>query len=499
MSDPVSKLYSMFVGPKGENLDLLRCVLLYGLDRYGRWRASYAADDRSLYPQKPDFEADKNELLHAVDVLLDRLETSIPFYHPRYAAQMLKDPALPAVLGYFLTMLTNPNNHAYEGGPPTTELELEVIEDLKDLIGYQTGWGHLTSGGSLANLEALWAVRDSCKPGRVLFPVSSHLSWKRICNILDIRQVTELPVDRNFRLDIDALERALKKNDVMMVMANFGTTGCGAIDPIADIVKLKEKYGFYLHVDAAYGGYFRSLLYDRNGEQRPEEQIEADLSPYRLEQMRALADADSVTIDPHKHGLMPYGAGSVLFRHERQRQAILNSAPYTYHVEDKPNIGTFSLEGSRPGAAAAGCWLVHRLFPLHRHGIGLLLRETLKTAESLYDKFDELTCINALTRPDLDILCFYHRDPEDSLLSLINDKTAEYYRYFSVENRDAPFFLSKFVIDRSTAGVLLDDVEIDADSFLTMRAVFIKHWMCLEGENSYVSELYDTLKHFKVK
>jgi hypothetical protein len=117
----------------------------------------------------------------------------------------------------------------------------------------------------------------------------------------------------------------------------------------------------------------------------------------------------------------------------------------------------------------------------------------------LYDKLKGLTFLKALTRPDLDILCFYHRGPDDSLLSGINDKTAEYYRYFSVENREAPFFLSKFVIDRGTAGVLLDGIEIDADVFMTMRAVFIKHWMCLEGERSYVNELCDTLKHFQVK
>jgi glutamate/tyrosine decarboxylase-like PLP-dependent enzyme len=149
---------------------------------------------------------------------------------------MLKDPSIPALLGYFAVMLTNPNNHAYEGGPVTTEMEMEVVDDLLKLVGFKNGWGHLTSGGSLANLEALWAVRDFRKEGIAVFSKGSHYSWKRICAILKVDFI-EIDVDENYRIDLNQLEDVLKNNTVMFVMANFGTTGVGAVDPINEILK----------------------------------------------------------------------------------------------------------------------------------------------------------------------------------------------------------------------------------------------------------------------
>ena len=490
-----SKLFSMFLGPKGENTELLKELLSYGINRHQQWRSNYAIEDPSLYPEHPDDGSDKSELRSAVDALLSRLEENIPFFHPRYSAQMLKDPAIPAVLGYVLTMLINPNNHAYEGGPPTTQMELESVDALMKLVGFDRGWGHLTSGGSLANLEALWAVRDTYRKGKVFFSVGSHLSWKRICNILNIDDYEEVPVDRHYRMDLDYLESALKKGKTMMVMANFGTTGCGAVDSIADLLELKEKFGFHLHVDAAYGGYAKALLYDENGTLLPYGQVNPIVSKYLYAQAVALSQADSVTIDPHKHGLMPYGAGSVLFRHEKLRQAILNTAPYTYHVKDKPNIGTFTLEGSRPGAAAAGVWLTQKMFPLHRSGIGLLLEQTLKTAQELHRLIQSSYSLVPVTYPDLDILCFFRADHSAApKFSAINANTLKIYKKLSVENPDAPFILSKFIIDKNSAQRILPRAEPDEDMLIAMRAVFIKHWMLLDKENSYVGKLYNEVE-----
>jgi len=490
-----SKLFSMFIGPKGENIELLKELLNYGINRHGQWRARYAPQDPSLYPENFDVDTDKKELQSALDELLARLEKNFPFFHPRYSAQMLKDPTIPAVLGYVLTMLINPNNHAYEGGPATTQMELEVIDDLLHLIGFERGWGHLTSGGSLANLEALWAIRDTYKQGKVFFSVGSHLSWKKICQILNITDFKEIPVDRHYRMDLNYLESALKSNKPMMVMANFGTTGCGAIDPISDLLLLREKYGFHLHVDAAYGGYMKALLYDENSRLLPHNQVTPALSQYLYDQAQALARADSITIDPHKHGMMPYGAGSVLYRDEKLKQALLHTAPYTYHVSDKPNIGTYTLEGSRPGATAAGVWLTHRLFPLHRNGIGLILEQTLRTAQELYDIFQSDDELVPITKPDLDIFCFYRADHGKSgALSTLNRDTMKIYHQLSVENQQAEFILSKLIIDKETAGKIAPDVVADADFMVAMRAVFIKHWMRMGKDKSYIDRLYKAVK-----
>ncbi len=496
MSSIDSKLYSMFIGPKGENMDLLSSLLAYGLQRHKDWRQSYAPYDPSVYPQSGTHREDEAELRLAVDALLLRLEKNLPYFHPRYAAQMLKDPAIPAVLGYVLTMLTNPNNHAYEGGPATTELELEVVSDLLRLVGFESGWGHLSSGGSLANLEALWAVRDLRNEGKVLFSVASHLSWKRICTILRIPDYWELPVDSSFRLDLNRLEDALKDGSAMMVVANFGTTGCGAIDPIEDILKLRDKYGFHLHVDAAYGGYAKALLYDENYLLLSHEQVHFPMTEYVYRQSVALAQADSVTIDPHKHGMMPYGAGSILYRHENLRQAILHSAPYTYHVTEKPNIGTYSLEGSRPGAAAAGCWLTHQLFPLHRSGAGTVLASTMSTAAKAFECISAMPNLRPLIKPDLDIFCFYHAaaTKDGSRLSQLNHLNEGLYKKLSIENPQAEFIFSKFIIDAQTARAMLPNVEIDDKYFLSMRAVFIKHWLAAANGDFYFQALVNVLK-----
>lgn len=498
-----SRTLSMFIGPGAENIGLFHRLLSHGLGRIADNRRRTFDGDLSLYPDDHDFSADESDLRAALEQLFDRLEGSIPFFHPRYAAQMLKDPCIPALLGYTLTMLSNPNNHAYEGGPPTTEMEMEVVDDLLRLIGFSSGWGHLTSGGSLANLEALWAVRDRLRlpgggrvpeKGRVLYSRASHLSWNRICRILDIDSCRELPVDRDFRIDLNALERELKSGPVLMVMANFGTTGCGAVDPISEIVRLREKYPFHLHVDAAYGGYFKSLLRDESNAIRPFERIEPDLSRYVYDQALALAEADSVTIDPHKHGLMPYGAGSVLYRHEDLRHVIQNTAPYTYHIKDRPNIGTFSLEGSRPGAAAAGCWMTHKLFPLNSAGLGAVLSGSLRTARTLHGSTEGLPDLVALTRPDLDIFCFYIRKHQDDTLERLNERSLVLYDRFSVQNPSAPFFLSKLVIDPDTARRLVPDLSHGNESLIALRAVFIKHWIGLPRGEPILHDLVSILE-----
>jgi glutamate/tyrosine decarboxylase-like PLP-dependent enzyme len=239
----MNTLYTYFLGPKGENMELFQKLINLAIEWNKKWRENFF-EDESIYPtgffETETFKEESRKLEETFSDFLKRLEKNLPYFHPRYSAQMLKDPSIPALLGYFAVMLTNPNNHAYEGGPVTTEMEMEVIDDLLKLVGFKNGWGHLTSGGSLANLEALWAVRDFRKEGIAVFSKGSHYSWKRICAILKVDFI-EIDVDENYRIDLNQLEDVLKNNTVMFVMANFGTTGVGAVDPINEILKLKGK------------------------------------------------------------------------------------------------------------------------------------------------------------------------------------------------------------------------------------------------------------------
>ncbi|CUS96014.1 Glutamate or tyrosine decarboxylase [Candidatus Kryptonium thompsonii] len=487
-------LFTYFLGPKGENTELFKKIINLAIEWNKKWREDFF-DDETIYPENffesEIYKVESEKLEKIFDEFLKRFEKNLPYFHPRYSAQMLKDPSIPALLAYFVTMLTNPNNHAYEGGPVTTEMEMEVVDDLLNLVGFKEGWGHLTSGGSLANLEALWAVRDFRKDGIAVFSKGSHYSWRRICSILKVDFV-EIDVDENYRIDLNQLEDVLKKNNVMFVMANFGTTGVGAVDPVMEILKLKEKYGFHLHIDAAYGGYMRTLIIDEQGKIIDFSNVEAPLKKFVYDNLIAVSESDSLTIDPHKHGLVMYGAGGVLYKDENLRQVILNTSPYTYHKKDKPNIGMFQLEGSRPGASAGAVWLTHKVIPLNKNGFGKILTQTLKSANYLYEKINNLQGFSPLTQPDLDIFCFYKHNGSFKL-SEINENTLKIYNRLSIENPAPKFILSKFVVDSSTAKRINPKFEIDDESLVSLRSVFIKHWNAISERVNYIDLLVNEL------
>ncbi|NOZ57827.1 MAG: aminotransferase class V-fold PLP-dependent enzyme [Calditrichaeota bacterium] len=489
-------LFDAFLGPQGENERWFRELVDRVVAWQVQWRKTRFPEDPSVYTgrdeRSPTF---KRRLEEALDEFLSRMERNIPFPSPRYTGQMLKDPGLPALLAYFATMMINPNNHAYEGGPVTTEMEMEVVEQLKQMVGMSQGWGHLTSGGTLANMEALWAVRDTLPPGKVVFSVGSHYSWKRICSILGVDDWHELPVDRQYRMDLNALEDVLRQGRVTLVVANFGTTGTGSVDPLPEILDLRQRYGFHLHVDAAYGGYLRSALLREDGQLLAPEETGAYVKPEVRAAAEHLGQADSMTIDPHKHGLVMYGAGGVLYRDEKFRQTILNTAPYTYHVKEKPNIGMFTLEGSRPGAAAAAVWLTHRVLPLNISGLGQILRETLTTGREFAARLTNETSWQPLVDPDLDIVCFHPKDaPADPVAA--NHRALDLYRGLSVENPSAPFILSKFVVDPATARTFLGTQGALTDGWTTLRAVFIKHWMRLGPKPTALDRLLEEVAKF---
>lgn len=468
---------SLFPGPKGENLEFMRRQINKILQNEQQRRESFFPEDR--YETLPPIN--ETEFEKIFENFLNLSKSNTPFFSPRYMAQMLKDPAMPVILGYLTFMLLNPNNHAYEGGPVTTTMEMQVTEQLLTMCGYSGGWGHLCSGGSLANLEALWAVRDSRPEGGVCFSEVSHYSWKRICGILRIPEYHEIPVDKNFRMDLNVLEEKLRNNKISCVVANFGSTGTGSVDDIKSISALKEKYNFHLHIDAAYGGFYRTLLFDEQFRlQTPA--LPGAHADYLVQMLSALSNSDSITVDPHKQGAISYGAGAVLYKDAALRSAILNSAPYTYHQQDKPNIGMFSLEGSRPGAMAAACYLTYTMLPLHSKGLGKLIELSYK---GCYDFYTALAGSNTLVpvhTPDLDIVCFYKKGLH-STAEEINATSQELYRRFSVEANNPEFILSKFVLTPAVAARVLPDITNKNNENITvMRAVFIKHWNGMNEE-----------------
>jgi hypothetical protein len=170
------KLAAWFLGPKAENASLEEEMILFILRDYFHWRRNYYPSDEITITQQMRRDAVEfnDALLQQLNEMLARLKRHFPFYSPRYVAHMLSDQTIPAVLGYFAGMLYNPNNVTPEAAPVTVEWELEVAADVLRLLGYRPpppagahhrqtrqefGWAHITSGGTVANLEALWVAR----------------------------------------------------------------------------------------------------------------------------------------------------------------------------------------------------------------------------------------------------------------------------------------------------------------------------------------------------
>jgi tyrosine decarboxylase/aspartate 1-decarboxylase len=276
-----------------------------------------------------------------------RLQDNYPYGHPLYAGQMLKPPHPIARAAYALAMSINPNNHALDGGRASSAMEIEAVAALARMFAWPQHLGHLSSGGTFANLEALW-VAGQLAPGKAIAASDqAHYTHNRISSVLGLPFVA-VPSDNTGRMDLAALEHLLQTKDIGTVVVTLGTTAIGLVDPLDQVVTLQQKYKFRIHVDAAYGGYFT---------------LASNLAPDARAAYDAIPHADSIVIDPHKHGLQPYGCGCILFRDPAIGRLYKHDSPYTYFSSKDLHLGEISLECSRAGASAVALWATQRLLP----------------------------------------------------------------------------------------------------------------------------------------
>jgi glutamate/tyrosine decarboxylase-like PLP-dependent enzyme len=329
-----------------------------------------------------------------------RLGDNYPYFHPFYAGQMLKPPHPVARAAYALAMAINPNNHARDGGRASSAMEIEAVAGIAAMFGWTgSGFlGHLTSSGTFANLEALWIAGQIAEgkqgPTRILGSEQAHYTHERISGVLKL-SYQSVETDQRGRMSLDALEAELRKGDAGTVVVTMGTTAIGAVDPLDEIVALRQKYGFRIHVDAAYGGYFRLIP-------------EALDEPARRA-FSAIDKADSIVVDPHKHGLQPYGCGCVLFRDPAVGRFYKHDSPYTYFTSKELHLGEISLECSRAGAAAVALWATQRLLPLvpggeFAYGLAMGRAAALELDRRLRDDGGIRFLPLAAGRPELDIV-----------------------------------------------------------------------------------------------
>jgi glutamate/tyrosine decarboxylase-like PLP-dependent enzyme len=356
-----------------------------------------------------------------------------------------------ARLAYALSQYINPNNHALDGGRASSAMEVEAVREIAGMFGWSRYLGHLTGGGTMANLEALWVSRE-LKPGAVVASSQAHYTHSRLAGLLGMGSVS-IPVDAKGRLDLDELEHVLDDTEVSVVVATAGTTGLGSVDPVADLIARRERRPFRLHVDAAYGGYFTLAT-------NLPEQAETDL--------RNITHADSIVIDPHKHGLQPYGCGCVLFADPGVGRIYKHDSAYTYFTSDALHLGEISLECSRPGASAVALWATQQLLPCTPGGeFAQSLESCHRAALALHDWLEAHEAFVPVLEPELDIVVYGIRAPRASVAS------ARARRLFAIAaSRDLHLALATF------PGQLLEhrfpDMEWDAEDLTCLRSCLMK-------------------------
>ena len=396
--------------------------------------------------QFSDLPLDKEDRA-ILEELAERLQDNYPYHAQEYAGQMIKPPHALAQAAHWMTSFVNPNNHALDGGRATSALELEVIDQLGSMVGYTPCLGHLTSGGTMANLEALWVGRQSTPHATVLASSASHYTHSRMSEVLGM-PFKEVPTDAQGRMNTEALEQMLATSEVPpIVVVTLGTTGLGKVDPLADVVALKEKYSFRIHVDAAYGGYFKLCK----------------LSEETQQHFEAMPHADSIVIDPHKHGLQPYGCGSILLKNPAEGRFYKHESPYTYFTSGELHLGEITLECSRPGTAAAALWATMKKFPLEKDNrFAKRLQESLLAAKGLHESALEKGFWSL--DPELDICVFSTKGTSSAEISIQN-------RAFFERKAKEGIHLALLKVQREQWPW---DLQWDSDELVVVRSVLMK-------------------------
>ncbi|MDL1868597.1 pyridoxal-dependent decarboxylase [Gammaproteobacteria bacterium PRO6] len=494
-------LDACFLGPYGENDALLERILVEFLRDHVYWRRNFHPEDppaigtaASLHPDYQAFEARMRRELHQLSAALKR---SMPFHSPRYIGHMASDLLLPGLAAQMLALPYNPNNVTEEAAPVTVDLEVKVGLQLARMLGYvddparaDCAFGHLTSGGTLANYQGLrlalalkafpvalraagvpgldlpvddwsafnlggadsiallqrwqawlaaqpaaerarwharveaarieqlgiagfFAAHPQLRPPRVLAPITAHYSWSKGVKMLGLgRDQLDLLPTRGMRLDADALAAhvqrcARERIPVLLAVAVLGSTEYGTIDPVDGVLAARAAVrplglDFAVHVDAAWGGYLATVFRNEDGTLRSREEVAAEYryfpSPPLYRAFAALGDTDSVTVDPHKLGYLPFGSGAFVCRDHRAMDLLAERADYIFHghaprtyLERFRSLGQFIPEGSKSGAAAAGVYVAHKVLPLdHRH-FGRLPHSTVRYTEIFYERAQRFT------------------------------------------------------------------------------------------------------------
>ncbi|WCL55566.1 pyridoxal phosphate-dependent decarboxylase family protein [Gimibacter soli] len=554
--DHLSRMNACFLGPRSENEAWLRSEMQAILDSWFGWRRDLFPDDPEAIPYDErvsvPFLQQREKLARQISRLTDILRDEVPKHTPRYIGHMVSEISMPALLGHFSALLHNPNNTSKEVSKVTSVLEAEAITALAAMVGYDPAGasGHFTSGGTVANFEAIWRARfrldhwlslalylaeehglpldvfraahmgwkryfeliamhgvdegktrhyslvasnpfeaasllsahtrSPYKGPVVLVPGNKHFSWLKGVSIFGFgeRAFWTIPLDGEGRTDVavlaDLLDRAEKEGrPVLMVVSVAGTTEAGEVDPVDRVQDLLDErkatrgQDIWHHVDAAYGGFFASLL-GGVGENL--------LAPGVRAALAALGRAQSITLDPHKLGYVPYSCGAFLARDREAYSVSSFHAPYLDRADLGASVWAYTLEGSRSAAGATAVWLTSEALGFDPAGFGQIIASTIENCR-LFAKTltTSLPFVRTLQPLDTNIFCFNLAEPGMSLAEA-NRRTEAVFRkfvaspHFSVSRTSLSRESYEQLIAAHMAGI---GGAVDADAMVLLRCVFM--------------------------
>ncbi|XP_015765461.1 PREDICTED: uncharacterized protein LOC107344318 isoform X2 [Acropora digitifera] len=512
---PWAKVGAWYVGPKAENEEIYKEMVLKAMDAHLDFRKNYFPSDPAyVTPEIKDSDAYKKEIENMrteLATMREEMKKSVPYFTPRYKGHVIWDPSMPAQLGYLTAFMYHQNNAIEEAGNITTTYEVEAGKDLCRMVGFDyRGRGHLTAGGTVANCEAMWCARnvkflpfamqdavneednlqgakdmsidlpgggtkklveattwdllnlntdvivempdkiaDTINQGKsstsdqmtymevmklskkykieakgvlkfcedhgikgdtfpvCIMPTTAHISLFKGTNLsgmgLGEDRTILIPCDENSRMKTKDLEDKLESLRtagiaVVAVCAVMGTTEESAIDDVDEILKIRHRMrkknralDFLVHCDAAWGGYFCTMI--REPPAQIQRQATADegfvpelpLSSFVQTQLKRMKDVDTITLDPHKSGFCTYPAGAIAYRKARINEVVSSmveaDTPYYY---GSVNLGNWGIEGSKPGNSAAAVYLANKVIGLHKFGHGRILAECTFTSKLMY-------------------------------------------------------------------------------------------------------------------
>lgn len=569
-------LHPYFLGANAENHDLLESLLLEFVRDHSYWRRNFHPEDTPPIPSQARYQPEYLTFVARTQQELRKLSAdlkrAVPFFSPRYVGHMSSDLLLPGVVAKLITTLYNPNNVSEEAAPVTLDKELQAGLQLARMFGFSCdsnqspcAWGHLTSGGTVANYEALWNLRAvkfyplalataaqslgidfvtqiraknlsafspwelvnlqidevvalrrqalgyihaqiptveqsavfeaieherleylgmaeffarhrDIAPPMVMVSSAGHYSWEKGMKLLGFgsAQLAKIAVNEHMRMDSAHLQELLHKylaaeRPVLATVGILGTTEFGTFDPIDAIVKARNHWrqrgaDFGIHVDAAWGGYLMSVFRRADGSLHSRDELRKDFhyfpSDLVYNSFTALSQVDSITVDPHKLGYVPYAAGAFVARNRDVVDFVAQKAAYVFdessaapsNTGDKlNNLGMYILEGSKAGSAAASVYVSQQVLPLHSEGFGRVLTETVRACEYFYDtareraeRLRDRVAICIPFAPDSNLVCLAINPRGNTSLARMNQFGRQLFASMKVDAHQ-PLQIKEFI------------------------------------------------------